>query len=64
MNRFEESLGYRLKLIVVIFCKDRDYHVLSNFEVGHGDAGLKKLCEIIRHLYVHVYNHIVMNHAL
>ena len=52
-----------LTLIVVIFCKDRDYYVLNNLKVGPGDVGLK-LCEIIRPLYMHVCNHIVMNHAL
>ena len=52
-----------LKLIVFIFCKDRDYHVLNNLEVGPGDVGLK-LCEIIRPSYMHVCNHIVMNHVL
>ena len=52
MNMFQEKFLKVIGLtsIAVIFCKDRDYHVLNNLEVGPGDVGLIKLCEIIRPL--------------
>ena len=41
-----------------MLCKDRDYQVLKNLEVGPGDVGLKIMEIISRPLYVHVCYHI------